>query len=66
MDQAHFIRTPMVVRYLDPSNESALGPQYPYMVIVGALMYLANCTSPNILFAVNLLAHDYTEPGRIM
>ena len=73
MDQAHSIRTPMVVRSLDPSrdpfrprssNESALGPQYPYMAVVGALMYLANCTRPDISFAVNLLARYSHDPTR--
>jgi hypothetical protein len=66
MDQGHFIRTPMVVHSLDPSrdpfwprssDEPTLGPQYPYMAVVaGALMYLENCTPPDISFVVNLLA----------
>ena len=65
MDQVHSIRTPMVVRSLDPSRDpfrprssskSALGPKYPYMVVVGALMYLANCTCLYISFAINMLA----------
>ena len=73
MYQAHFIRTLVVVRSLYPSrdpfqsrssNKSALGPQYPYMVVVGALMYLANCTCPDILFAVNLLARYSHDPTR--
>ena len=73
MYQAHFIRTPMVVRSLDPSrdsfrprssNESALGPQNPYMDVVGALIYLANCTRSDISFAVNLLARYSHDPTR--
>ena len=65
MDQAHSIRTLMEVHSLDPSrdpfrprfsNDLALGPQYPYMAVVCALMYLANCTRPDISFAVNLQA----------
>ena len=61
MDQAHSIRTPMIVRSLDPScdpfwtrssNELAFGPHYPYMVVVGALMCLANCIRVYILFVV--------------
>ena len=73
MDQAHSIRTPMVVRSLDPSrdpfmprssNELALGPQHSYMDVVGALMYLANCTRPDISFAVNLLARYSHDPTR--
>ena len=73
IDQAHSIRTPMVVHSLDPSrdpfrprfsNESALGPQYPYMDVVGALMYLANCMHPDISFIVNLLARYSHDPTR--
>ena len=37
-------------------NEKALGSEVPYLSAIGALMYLANCTRPNIVFAVNLLA----------
>ena len=73
MDQAHSNKTPMVVRSLDPShdpfqprssNESTLGPLYPYMAIVGALMYLANCTRLNISFAMNLLTRYSHYPTR--
>ena len=71
MGQAHSIRTPMVVRSLDPSrdlfrprsfDEPALGPEYPYMAAVGALMYLANWTRPDISFVVNLLARYSHDP----
>jgi hypothetical protein len=31
---------------------------------IGALMYLANCTQPNIAFAVNLLARYSSEPTK--
>ena len=73
MDQAHSIRTPKVVRSLDPSrdpfrprssNESALGPQNPYMATASALMYLANWTRPDISFAVNLLARYSHDPTK--
>ena len=46
------------------SNESALGPQYPYMAAVGALMYLANCMRPDISFAVKMLARYSHDPTR--
>jgi hypothetical protein len=32
-----------------------LGPEYPYLGVIGALMYLANNTRPNITFVVNCL-----------
>jgi hypothetical protein len=55
----------MVVRSLerdkDPfrpkdDDEEILGPEFPYLSAIGALMYLANCKRPDISFAVNLLA----------
>ena len=33
-----------------------LRPEVPYSSVIGVLMYLANCTRPDIAFAVNLLA----------
>ncbi|KAL8097292.1 hypothetical protein AgCh_030429 [Apium graveolens] len=65
MDKAHPLTIPMVVRSLevekDPfhprkQDEEALGPEVPYLSIIGALMYLTNNTRPDIEFAVNLLA----------
>ncbi|XP_074324386.1 secreted RxLR effector protein 161-like [Apium graveolens] len=56
---------PMVVRSLEVENdpfrprkedEDPLGPEVPYLSAIGALMYLANNTRPDIAFAVNLLA----------
>ena len=45
-------------------GEAILGPEFPYLSAVGALMYLANCTQPNIAFAVNLLARYSSEPTK--
>ncbi|KAG7531778.1 Reverse transcriptase RNA-dependent DNA polymerase [Arabidopsis suecica] len=64
MDQAHPLSSPMVVRSLgldsDPfgpkkDEEEVLGPEVPYLSAIGALMYLASHTRPDICFAVNLL-----------
>ncbi|KAK9065509.1 hypothetical protein SSX86_014910 [Deinandra increscens subsp. villosa] len=73
MDKANPLSTPMVVRSLnvdkDPfrpceDNEEALGPEIPYLSAIGALMYLTNCTRPDISFAVNLLARFSSAPTK--
>jgi hypothetical protein len=65
MDKAYPSKTPMVVRVLekdiDPfqphrEGEEVLGFEYPYLSVIGTLIYLANNTRPDIVFAVNLLA----------
>ena len=38
------------------------GPQVPYLIAIGALMYLANCTWPDIAFSINLLARYSSTP----
>ena len=59
MDKAHLLSSPMVVRSLDvkkdpfrpcKKGEKLLGPEVPYLSVIGALMYLANYTRPNIVF----------------
>ncbi|XP_048496377.1 secreted RxLR effector protein 161-like [Beta vulgaris subsp. vulgaris] len=53
----------MVVRSLDVDkdpfrpreiNEEILGPEVPYLSAIGALMYLASPTRPDISFSMNL------------
>nr|CAD39881.2 OSJNBb0067G11.4 [Oryza sativa Japonica Group]CAE05263.2 OSJNBb0115I09.25 [Oryza sativa Japonica Group] len=73
MNKCHPLKTPMVVQSLeadkDPfkpkeDDEEVLGPEVPYLSAIGALMYLANCTRPDIVFAVNLLARYSATPTR--
>jgi len=73
MDKSHSLCTPMVVRSLDvdkdPSrpqekDEELFGPKVPYLSAIGALMYLANYTQPDIAFAINLLTRYSSSPTR--
>ena len=71
MDKAHPLSTPVVGRSLDvkkypfwpqEDDEETLGLEIPYLSAIGALMYLANYTRPDIAFAVNLLARYNSVP----
>ena len=73
MDKAHPLSSPMVIRSLDvkkdpfrlcTNGEELLSPEVPYLSALGALMYLANCTRPDIAFSVNLLAKYSSAPTR--
>ena len=73
MDKAHPLSSPMVVRSLDVKNDSfricekneeLFGPELPYLIVISALMYLSNCTCPNITFSVHLLARYNFTPTR--
>ena len=46
------------------NDEELLGPEVPYLSAIGALMYLACHTRPDIAFAVNLLARYSSSPTR--
>ncbi|CAL2228217.1 unnamed protein product [Prunus armeniaca] len=63
MHKAHPLSTPMVARSLDTKkdpyrpkgdDEILLGPEVPYLSAIGALLYLAQCTIPDIAFLVNV------------
>ncbi|GJS56941.1 copia protein [Tanacetum coccineum] len=71
MDKAKSLSTPMVGRSLNVDNDSfrpceegedVLGPEVPYLSAIGDLMYLTNCTRPDISFAVNLFARFSSSP----
>ena len=71
--KSHPLNSPMVVRSLEVTkapfrhkeeNEELLGPEVPYLSAIGALMYLANYTRPDIAFSVNLLARYCSAPTK--
>ena len=71
MDKTHPLSYLMVIRSLDvkknpfrpyEKNEKLLGPEIPYLSVISALMYLANCTRPNIVFSVNFLTRCSFAP----
>ncbi|XP_059638553.1 secreted RxLR effector protein 161-like [Cornus florida] len=73
MDKAHPLSSPMVIQSLDikkdhfrprEDDEELLGPEVPYLSAIGAFLYLANCTRPDIIFSVNLLARYSSAPTR--
>ena len=45
-------------------NEALLSPEVPYLSAIGALLYLTQCTRPNIAFSVNLLVRFSSAPTR--
>ena len=74
MDKAYPLSSSMVIQSLEvkndlfcpceKKNEELLRPKVPYLNAIGALMYLANCTRPDIAFSVNLLARYSSAPTR--
>ncbi|KAM2508982.1 hypothetical protein ACFX1W_031120 [Malus domestica] len=73
-DKAKPSSTPMVVGSLDSKrdpfrpnedDEKILEPKVPYLSVIGALLYLAQCTRPDISFAINHLARYNNAPTRI-
>ena len=49
---------------LAKKDEELLGPEVPYLSVIGAFMYLANCTRSDIAFSVNLLTRYSYTPTR--
>jgi hypothetical protein len=71
VDKGYPSKTPMVMRAIEKETnpfhpcqeeEEAMGSEYPYLSIVGALIYPTNNTRPDIAFAVNLLARYSATP----
>ena len=45
-----------LANHLEEDEEEILEPEVPYLSVISVLLYLAQCTRPDISFAVNLLA----------
>jgi hypothetical protein len=70
INKAYPIRTLMTVHVMEKDinpfrskqeGEEVLGAEYPYLSVIGALMYLANNTRLSIAFAINcLIIHSAT------
>jgi len=73
MNKANSLSTLIVVRSLNvkknpfrprEDNKEVLSLEVPCLSAIGTLMYLANCTQPDITFATNLLARFSSSPTR--
>ena len=71
MDKEHLLSFPMVVQSLDvkkdsfrpcKKSEELLGLEVPYLSVTSTLMYLVNCSRPDITFSINLLARYSFAP----
>ena len=73
MNKSYPNKTPMVVHSLEIEKDpfrprdirkNMLGPEILYLSVISALLYVTNCTSPDIVFVVNLLARHSADPTR--
>ena len=73
MYKSYPAKAPMVVRSIDlekdvfrprGEGEEILESEFLYLSLIGALMYLANSTRPDIAFVVNLLARHSAAPTK--
>jgi hypothetical protein len=71
MHTSKTVKSPMDIRSLEnekdifwkrAEDEPILGLDKPYLSAIGALMFLANQTRPDIAFPMNLLARHSAEP----
>jgi hypothetical protein len=71
MDKAYPTRTPMLVGTIEKETntfrqkeegEEVLGPEYSYLRLIGAQMYLVNNTRPDVAFIVNCLKDTTQTP----
>ena len=71
MDKVHPLSSPMVIRSLGikkdqfhpcEKDEELLSLEVPYLSVIGALMYLANCTPRDIALSIYLLSRCSFTP----
>lgn len=69
--QCSTVKISIVPKMCLSTNDCLLTPEdkgftktVPYLSAVGSLMYLTTCTHPDIPFAISLLAHFSSNPGK--
>nr|CAN64975.1 hypothetical protein VITISV_027842 [Vitis vinifera] len=62
--QSTYIKKVLKHFYMDKAHHLSSSMRYFRLSAIGALIYLANCIRPNILFSVNLLARYSSAPTR--
>ena len=58
------IKTPIDLNLHLAKNNGAAIDQLEYSRIIGSLMYVMNCTRPDIVYAVNKLSRFTNNPGK--
>ena len=60
----HLLEGKKVLFYPKEDNEKILSLEVPHLIAIGALIYVANYTWPNIAFFINLFARYNSTPTR--
>ena len=62
-DDLNLARTPVDISLYLSKNKGDAVSQLKYFKIIGSLMYLMNCTRPDIAYAISKLSRYTSNPG---